>query len=237
MIINKTESNELEQLVKKVISKTPFKKKYELTTKDVVITDCYDSRTFFECDGNEFTIRMWDIENINGGKQGRIRWTLFLDVPDEDGGSHGEELSSGISLVDYDEPQMEYKYYPCNINRTYDMGVMTHEFFYDNDSINDRFRDFLKEKYEGRMDIYIKPYGSFGNNGDYVTSFVFYIRECETKEHNKAINSITVHFQKLENHLYVLEDIFEGCKTKDGYELLNEVILFMDCNFPSVKTA
>jgi hypothetical protein len=237
MIINKTDNNELEQLVKKAISKTPTRKKYGLVNNDVIIVDCYDSRTFFKCNNNEFTIRMWDVENINGGKQGRIRWTLFLDVQDENGGSHGEELSSGVSLVDYSESQMEYTHYPCNINRIYDMGIMTHDFFYENDSINDRFREFLKDKYDDIMDIYIKPYGSFGNNGDYITSFVFYMSEYTDKEHSTVINSITVHFQKVENHSYVLDDTFEGCKTKSGYELLNDVIKFMDCNFPIVKTA
>lgn len=236
MIINKTESNELEQLVKKVISKTPSKKKYGLVDKDVTITECYDSRTFFECDNNEVTIRMWNIENINGGKQGRVQWTLFLDVPDEEG-SHGEELGYGTSLINYSEPQMEYTNYPCNINRTYDMGIMTHDFFYAEGSINDKFRDYLKDKYEGRMDVYIKPYGSFGNNGDCITSFIFYVRECSDIDHEKAINDITVGFQKLENHSYVLENIFNGCKTKSGYELLNDIIGFMDCNFSIVKTA
>jgi len=236
MIIKKTESKELEQLVKKVINKTPMKKKYGLVDKDVTIIECYDSRTFFKCEDSEFTIRMWNIENINGGKQGRVQWTLFLDVPDEEG-SHGEELSYGVSLVDYSEPQMEFRDYTCNINRTYNIGIMTHDFFYAEGSINDRFKEFLNSKYDGKTENYIKPYGSTGNDGKYITSFCFNIGVYSNKEHNKCINSISVDFMKDEDYIYSLYKSFNGCKTKDGYELLNNIIEFMDNNFKVVKTA
>ncbi|MEC1725882.1 hypothetical protein P9E34_14280 [Schinkia azotoformans] len=57
-------------------------------------------RIYIERDNEEYTIRMWNITDET------IRWTLFKDVPDEDGGSHGEEMDFG--LFEYElEPQEE----------------------------------------------------------------------------------------------------------------------------------
>jgi len=58
--------------------------------KDVIINDWDLDRVYLNKGKDEMTIRMWDITDTY------IRWTLFLDVPDNDGGSHGEEIKSGI---------------------------------------------------------------------------------------------------------------------------------------------
>jgi len=46
-----------------------------------------------------YCVRMWSIDEYE------IRWTLFIDIPDEDGGTHGEPINEGIT--DYDSSKDE----------------------------------------------------------------------------------------------------------------------------------
>jgi hypothetical protein len=50
-------------------------------------------RVYLMVGKEEYTIRMWNITDTY------IRWTLFIDVPDEDGGSHGEEVIEGLYIL------------------------------------------------------------------------------------------------------------------------------------------
>jgi hypothetical protein len=102
MIINETKLNHLEELVKKVLSKTSCKKEIGLD-KDIIITDCDHTRLYLKTEDKEFTIRTWNVEDIYNGKKGRVQWTLFVNIDDENGNGHGEELSCGISIITYDE--------------------------------------------------------------------------------------------------------------------------------------
>ncbi|MGE8079264.1 hypothetical protein [Peribacillus loiseleuriae] len=57
---------------------------------EYTITDWDLDRIYIDKDDHEYTIRMWNITDED------IRWTLFKIIPDEDGGSHGEEVDYGI---------------------------------------------------------------------------------------------------------------------------------------------
>lgn len=57
---------------------------------DYTIEDWDIDRIYIKKGDHDYTIRMWNITDDD------IRWTLFIDVPDKDGGSHGEEMDFGI---------------------------------------------------------------------------------------------------------------------------------------------
>jgi hypothetical protein len=65
------------------------------------INDWDLDRVYITKGRHEYTIRMW---NIDGDK---IKWTLFKDIPDEDGGSHGEEQKHGIFHYQVVEEQIQ----------------------------------------------------------------------------------------------------------------------------------
>jgi antitoxin component HigA of HigAB toxin-antitoxin module len=71
--------------------------KHVIDEKSFEIVDWDLDRVYLKSEANEMTIRMWNITADD------IRWTLFVDVPDEDGGSHGEELESGIFEYEVEE--------------------------------------------------------------------------------------------------------------------------------------
>lgn len=71
---------------------------------DKVVIDGYEygRRVFFKANGQEYTIRIWDfcpVDYNNGRCRAIITYTLFLDVEDEDGGGHGEEIDSGGVMI------------------------------------------------------------------------------------------------------------------------------------------
>ncbi|MDM5248501.1 MULTISPECIES: hypothetical protein [unclassified Lysinibacillus] len=47
---------------------------------------------------------MWNIDEYE------IRWTLFIDIPDEDGGTHSEPINEGITDFDSSEDEREMKF-------------------------------------------------------------------------------------------------------------------------------
>ncbi|HZH61740.1 MAG TPA: hypothetical protein VEY70_19640 [Metabacillus sp.] len=61
-----------------------------LNGQNYIIEDWDLDRVYIKVDDQDYIIRMWNITEDD------IRWTLFIDVPDEDGGSHGEEIDFGI---------------------------------------------------------------------------------------------------------------------------------------------
>jgi hypothetical protein len=68
--------------------------------------------------------------------------------------------------------------------------ILTHDDFYEIDSINERFSKYLSEKYEN-ADTYIKPYGCFcpDKKEDSINSFIVYFndRNCIIGKHCNGI--------------------------------------------------
>lgn len=56
----------------------------------IILNDWDLDRVYISKGKEAYTTRMWNID------ENSIRWTLFKDIPDEDGGSHGEECKSGM---------------------------------------------------------------------------------------------------------------------------------------------
>lgn len=69
--------------------------------KEYVITDWDLDRVYVEMEGQSYSIRMWNIDEYE------IRWTLFVDIPDSDGGSHGEPINEGVSNYDSSEDERQ----------------------------------------------------------------------------------------------------------------------------------
>ncbi len=67
---------------------------------------------------------------------------------------------------------MEFKDFDFGKERTYQTGRLTSNDFYGENSINDKFRDFLNIKYDGKVECYIKPFGLFSKDGDNISSFM-----------------------------------------------------------------
>lgn len=64
----------------------------------------YGERIFFKANGQEYTIRIWDWNPLQYDNKGHacrafITYTLFLDVEDDDGGSHGEEVEDSALMI------------------------------------------------------------------------------------------------------------------------------------------
>ena len=87
--INGTGRELVEKLVKRVLGKA-----YEAST--VIIDDFDLDRVYLTIDGEEYTIRTWDIHETEHTVA--IRWTLFKSV-----GDHSDELSSGESRFNINE--------------------------------------------------------------------------------------------------------------------------------------
>ena len=100
MIINETESPFLTDFVIKVLQKTSNKKQYGLD-KDITILDYDLDRIYLKIsETQEFTIRTWDYYEYTVNKM-KVRWTLFINIRDENGGGHGEELSNGLTIIEF----------------------------------------------------------------------------------------------------------------------------------------
>lgn len=84
----------IEDLVNEVFSEISEGKEY-------VIKGWELDRVYVEMGNDTYVIRMWNISEYE------IRWTLFIDVLDEDGGSHGEPLKEGISDYSTDDEVRE----------------------------------------------------------------------------------------------------------------------------------
>lgn len=123
---------------------------------------------------------------------------------------------------------MDFKTFQTNINRSYRMINLNHDFFYAENSINDKFKMYLDNKYKGKADNYIKPFGYFDRNNDDITSFNFRIGVHGIIP-NKYSNRVSVVFEK-DNDRYILSNNFYGVKKKNSYQVLNDVIKFMDNN-------
>jgi hypothetical protein len=130
---------------------------------------------------------------------------------------------------------MEFNDFDFGKDRIYQTGKLTHDYFYGENSINDKFRDFLNSKYNGKVECYIKPFGLFSRDGDNISSFM-----VQLLDHNnvfkKYINQVHVNFSKYDESSYVLGVKLQGSlKHKvSGYseklskQLFNDTIEFLD---------
>lgn len=139
---------------------------------------------------------------------------------------------------------MEFKDFDFGNERIYETGKLTHDDFYEENSINDKFREFLDGKYNGKVECYIKPFGFFSKDGDDISSF-----SVQILDHNNSyrgyINQIHVNFDKIKDsdHLYQLGKNFDGIlKYKvSGYneklskQLFIDTIEFLDSVFKIVS--
>jgi hypothetical protein len=110
------------------------------------------------------------------------------------------------------------------------MNNLNHDFFYADNSINDKFKDYLDNKYKGKADNYIKPFGYFDWKNDDITSFNFRIGVYGLIP-KRYSNNVSIVFEKDNNDRYILNNNFYGVKKKNSYQILNDVIKFMDNNF------
>lgn len=125
---------------------------------------------------------------------------------------------------------MDFKTFETNIDRSYRIINLNHDFFYADGSINDKFKNYLNIKYKGKVDNYIKPFGFFNWKNDNITSFNFRIGVYGLIS-TKYTNKISIVFEKDNNDRYILNNNFYGVKKKNSYQILNDVIKFMDNNF------
>jgi hypothetical protein len=125
---------------------------------------------------------------------------------------------------------MDFKTFQTDIERSYDMNNLTHAFFYDDNSINEKFKSYLNNKYKNKVDSYIKPFGFFNWKVDSITSFNFRIG-VHGLIGSKYKNKVSIVFEKDDTNKYVLNNNFYGIKKKSSYQILNDVIEFMDNNF------
>jgi len=89
-----------EEFVKKVLQKCANKKEHGLIGK-ITLEDAEVSKRIFLTNeqDQEFTVRYF-IQSC-GEKEWRASYTLYVDVKDEDGSGHGEEISCGYAMSHY----------------------------------------------------------------------------------------------------------------------------------------
>jgi len=130
---------------------------------------------------------------------------------------------------------MEFKDFDFGKDRIYQTGKLTNDDFYGENSLNDWFRDFLNSKYDGKVECYIKPFGSFSKDGDNISSFMVQLLD-HNNTYRKYINQVHVNFSKYDENSYVLGVNLNGllqCKV-NGYskelseKLFNDTIEFLD---------
>lgn len=130
---------------------------------------------------------------------------------------------------------MEFKDFDFDKERIYRTGRLTSDDFYGENSVNDKFRDFLNSKYKDKVECYIKPFGLFSKDGDDITSFIVQMLD-HNNTYGKYINQVHVNFSKNSEGYYVLGVNREGfLKHKvSGYskklseQLFNDAIEFLD---------
>ena len=135
---------------------------------------------------------------------------------------------------------MEFKEFDFGDDRIYKTGKIGWDYFYAENSINDKFEEFLNKKYDGKVECYIKPFGSFGQDSDDVSSFYFKILD-HNNSYGKYINQVHVNLDRLDKNenLYVLGSCIEGYEGHkvSGYskklskQLYLDAIEFMDSIF------
>jgi len=130
---------------------------------------------------------------------------------------------------------MEFKDFDFNKDRTYQTGKLTHDYFYGENSINDKFRDFLNIKYSGKVESYIKPFGLFSKDGDNISSFMVQLLD-HNNTYRKYINQVHVNFSKYDEDSYVLgvnlngslRYKISGYSAKLSEQLFYDTIEFLD---------
>lgn len=137
---------------------------------------------------------------------------------------------------------MEFENFDFNNNRIYETGKLTHDDFYEENSINDKFRIFLDEKYNGKVESYIKPFGYFSKEGDDISSFA-----VQMLDHNNSykgyINQVHVNFNKKDENSYMLgmncDGVLKykvfGYTEKLSKQLFNDAIEFLDSIYKQKK--
>lgn len=125
---------------------------------------------------------------------------------------------------------MYFKTFKTNIVRIYNIDNCNHDLFYSNNSINDKFKVYLYNKYSDKVNSYIKPFGFFSNKKDDITSINFRIG-IYSNIFNKCKNKVSIIFEKYDNDKYMLTSNFYGIKNKNSYQILEDVINFMDNKF------
>jgi len=133
---------------------------------------------------------------------------------------------------------MEFKDFDFNTSRIYQTGKLTHDYFYGENSINDKFRDFLNTKYNGKVECYIKPFGLFSKDGDDISSFMVQLLD-HNNIYRKYINQVHVNFSKHDENSYmlgvningVLGHKISGYTEKLSEQLFYDTIEFLDSLF------
>lgn len=89
-----------EEFVKKVLQKCANKKELGLVGNIVLFDAEVSKRVYFKNETEqEFTIRYF-IQECNE-KKWKASYTLYVDVKNEDGSGHGEEISCGYAISHY----------------------------------------------------------------------------------------------------------------------------------------
>lgn len=127
---------------------------------------------------------------------------------------------------------MKFKEFNFGVDKTYNTGKLNGNYFYVDNSINDKFREYLDAKYNGDVQCYIKPFGSFSREGDNITSFAVLLLD-HNNIYKNYINQTNINFRMVENNdnLYRLDTKVMGY-SKDLTEILfNDTIEFLDKYF------
>ena len=83
----------------------------DLKCNEVIIDEVDDRRMWLVIDGMDYTVRTWNFEPIAYDTEDRpcaerVDYTLFRDVPDENGGGHGEEVCHGVEIIRWDNDEV-----------------------------------------------------------------------------------------------------------------------------------
>lgn len=83
----------------------------DLKCNEVIIDEVDDRRMWLVIDGMDYTVRTWSFEPIAYDSEDRtcaeiVNYTLFKDVPDGDGGGHGEEVCHGVEVIRWDNDKI-----------------------------------------------------------------------------------------------------------------------------------
>ena len=102
-IINKVDNTNCRQWIRELTKQAV--QASEIVCNRIVIDDYeYGERIFFKTNGQEYTIRIWDWYPLQYDDKGHscrafVTYTLFVDVEDDDGGSHGEVVDENALMI------------------------------------------------------------------------------------------------------------------------------------------
>lgn len=133
---------------------------------------------------------------------------------------------------------MGFKDFDFGIERIYKTRKLSGDDFYEENSLNDRFKNFLDKKYNGKVECYIKPFGLFSPDGDNISSFAVQLLD-HNNTYGKYINQVHVNFSRHNEESYILgvningtlNHKVNGYSKKISEQLFNDTIEFLDSVF------